>query len=158
MKLKILMLLQDEDLRPKDLRDKIGLCKVYGPIRTLKELGLIERKTAHCTMYSLTSEGREYLKAGDYSEIMSPTLYVDSLTSFMAENDRPMTAKELHEALQDPRNLYDFRSWLSHLIRRKYIISDKSSRPRRYQITERGREHGANPAAYRSQRNRLQFK
>lgn len=157
-KLKILKLLSDTSMKPKEIAKEIGMKDGYAHIHDLRDMGLIERMVEHCTRYSITDAGIEYLKAGDYSEIQPPTLYVDSLTSYMAEHDVPMTARELHAALQDPRNMYDFRSWLSHLIIRKYLIADKTLRPCTYSITKRGREHAKNPAAYRSQRNHMQFK
>ncbi|ETA68867.1 putative transcriptional regulator [Methanolobus tindarius DSM 2278] len=149
-KLKILRLLQHQEMKPKELAQEIGLQKVYSHIRSLKDMSLIEKQN---NKYRLTPKGIEYLEKGDFSEILPPKLYVDDLTAFMLKHDRPMTARELHEALQDPRTLPDFRAWLSHLIRRKYITIDKTRSVSTYQITARGRLHGVNGAEFRKQRH-----
>nr|WP_321429924.1 hypothetical protein [uncultured Methanolobus sp.] len=138
--------------------EKTGDCNVYWHLKRLASFGYISReKRGKQTYYHLTAEGAEILAAGDFKAIRQIVPFVDIVTPLMLEIDRPATVQELHEMMNDPRSMQDFNSLVLHLRQRGYIESDENSAPHRYYLTERGREHGRDPAEYRRKKNLMRF-
>ena len=83
--------------------------------------------------------------------------YIDAVTSALLEAGKPMEAEKLYEATGDPRDFPIFRSWLSQLVRRRYLLIDKTQMPYTYSLTEKGEEHGDDSEKFRRKKHMMRF-
>ncbi|ETA67802.1 hypothetical protein MettiDRAFT_1237 [Methanolobus tindarius DSM 2278] len=160
IQIRIMRMLQNQSMRHRDLATETGNRNLYWHLQRLMSFGYIERrKQGKIPYYTITDAGYECLNQDDFSQIRQIQPFVEIATAFMARDDyEPMTARELHGALQDPRPIEQFNSLLAHLIQRKYVKSNKIGRLlTTYELSILGREYASNPAAFRHKKLMTRF-
>jgi hypothetical protein len=159
IQIKIMRLLRSSDLRHRDLAQGTGNRNIHWHLQRLASFGYVEsEKRNKQTYFSLSDEGINALNQGDFSQIRIVRPFVEVLTRFMASDSyTPMTAKQLREALNDPRTQDEFNSLLAHLMQRGYIISNKNSVIRTCELSARGREYASNPQEYRRKKRHMRY-
>ena len=159
VQIRIMRLLEEQDMRLRDIVRETGVNDLYWHLRRLASFGYISReKRNKRTYYSLKDEGRECLNQGDFPGIRQVKPFAEVITPLMASDSyTPMTARELHATMQDPRPPEQFHSLLAHLVQRGYVLADKTSTLQRYYLTERGREYAQDPVKFRHEKRKRRF-